>query len=225
MERRGVVDVAIVQVLPVSISNKGGMINWQLAALAKGNITTLATFNRSTAPHAPKRCHKANTKRCAAKDVLLRIFCSFLQAGFGWMVCYIELYGGRSWLRWRCLWFPVWFCDSVNTQFSHIIICENWVQNSVWKCGLFRPQTQELFSKSCFLFLEDTMVNYADARLFVRMWGRSPKLQLDDMRESWWMICAIKTLDYRKMFSAWLECSGVDAKFNSICKRGANRKW
>ena len=52
MERRGVVDVAIVQVLPVSISNKGGMINWQLAALAKGNITTLATFNRSIAPHA-----------------------------------------------------------------------------------------------------------------------------------------------------------------------------
>ena len=30
--------------------------------------------------------------------------------------------------------------------------------------GFFRPQTQKLFSKSYFLFLEDTMVNYADAR-------------------------------------------------------------
>ena len=31
------------------------------------------------------------------------------------------------------------------------------------KCGLFAPQTQKLFSKSCFPFIEDTMVNYADA--------------------------------------------------------------
>ena len=31
------------------------------------------------------------------------------------------------------------------------------------KYGRVRPQTQKLFSKSCFLFLEDTMVNYADA--------------------------------------------------------------
>ena len=28
-----------------------------------GNITTLATFNRSTAPHAPKRCYKVDNKK------------------------------------------------------------------------------------------------------------------------------------------------------------------
>jgi hypothetical protein len=64
------VDVANVQVLPVSISNfqlgeGGGMCEWvsvgvksearlTIGNIGIGNITILVTFNRSTAPHALK---------------------------------------------------------------------------------------------------------------------------------------------------------------------------
>ena len=73
------------QVLPVSIfSFQSGWRNkLTIGSIGIGNITSLATFNRSTASHAPKRRYKANTKRCAAEDVLLRTFCSLLAQGLG----------------------------------------------------------------------------------------------------------------------------------------------
>ena len=36
----------------------------------------------STAPHAPKRCHKPNTKRCAEKDFFAARIGSFLVCDF-----------------------------------------------------------------------------------------------------------------------------------------------
>ena len=41
---------------------------------------------RSIAPHAPKRRHRANAKRCAAKNVLQRTFCFFLRR-----VCFLSM--------------------------------------------------------------------------------------------------------------------------------------
>ena len=37
-----------------------------------------------TAPHATKLRHKADNKRCAAKEALLRTFCSSPQEGLVW---------------------------------------------------------------------------------------------------------------------------------------------
>ena len=78
-ERRALWNVANMQVLPVSKFNfQWDKIDGKLTigSIGIGNIITLATFNNSIAPHAPKRRQKADNKkvrngRCFAAHLLL----------------------------------------------------------------------------------------------------------------------------------------------------------
>ena len=80
-----------------SITNKGGVTNWQLTALV---LATLPHWQHSTGtPYhtPPKRRHKANTKRCVAEYIWLRTFSSFPAQGLG------EWCAGLIWRRKECV--------------------------------------------------------------------------------------------------------------------------